>query len=294
MKEELEKQILNEIEKMGKREIYIDYRDFEDLEYIIGKNDTRESFIDSLYECYSESFDAEYDCAVDTLMEKFDIPEEERENVRDLVFENLCVELDYESFLNQKIKVNIITSFYNDWNSCFTTNGWLRWLMHSQGFKVNSYPVIKALAEHRYLMPIGNGSPYYYDPADKTGELVRGISKDDNKFIRSLYQEIVNMCIDESRTLVFLAKITIGDYYKLIEKKYKSITLNKSVMCGLFDYYNGGGSVLELDLEKDVKISEKNIYMIQVERVKPCRGYSVDEVYGLTGSCWKEDILKFH
>ena len=45
MKEELEKQILNEIEKMGKREIYIDYRDFEDLEYIIGKNDTRESFI---------------------------------------------------------------------------------------------------------------------------------------------------------------------------------------------------------------------------------------------------------
>lgn len=65
-------------------------------------------------------------------------------------------------------------------------------------------------------------------------------------------------------------------------------------MCGLFDYYNGGGSVLELDLEKDVKISEKNIYMIQVERVKPCRGYSVDEVYGLTGSCWKEDILKFH
>ena len=116
MKEELEKQILNEIEKMGKREIYIDYRDFEDLEYIIGKNDTRESFVDSLYECYSESFDAEYDCAVDTLMEKFDIPEEERENVRDLVFENLCVELDYESFLNQKIKVNIITSFYNDWN----------------------------------------------------------------------------------------------------------------------------------------------------------------------------------
>lgn len=292
MTEELERKILDEIEQMGVQTVYVDYRDLEYVGDTVSDCKTQEEFIDKLYEAYRDSIDDINYEVIKDLANKYNLSKDDEE-LQDLVFGNLEVAVDYDRFLNHEVKINIITSFYNDWNTEFTSNGWLRWLMHSQGFKVDSYPEIKALAEHRYLVPNGNGDPCYHDPNDVDGKLVSGTAKSDNKFIKSLYQEIVNMCIDESRTLVFLAKVTVADYFKIIEGRYKSISIKKDVMCGLYDYYAGGGSVLELDLQKDVKISKKNVYFIQLEGYNK-RGYSVDDVYGLCGSAWKSDLVSFH
>lgn len=59
-------------------------------------------------------------------------------------------------------------------------------------------------------------------------------------------------------------------------------------MCGLYDPWSGGGSVLEIELDKDVKLPIK--YTIFCVEGCKMHGYDIDEVYGLIGSCWKETI----
>lgn len=67
------------------------------------------------------------------------------------------------------------------------------------------------------------------------------------------------------------------------------ITINTENEIGLFNWHYGSGSLLEIQLEKDFILDrEKDIYHIQVEDSKQDFGYSVNEVYGLIDSCWKE------
>ena len=62
--------------------------------------------------------------------------------------------------------------------------------------------------------------------------------------------------------------------------------LDKNVMCGLFDSWGGGGSILEIEgMTKDIKIPFKCVHSFCVDGCKQLC-YDVDEVYGLIGSCW--------
>lgn len=66
------------------------------------------------------------------------------------------------------------------------------------------------------------------------------------------------------------------------------MVLGKDTTCGLYDSWNGGGSVLEIELDKDVKLPIKYAEIC----VEGCRmrGYDVNEVYGLIDSCWKHSL----
>lgn len=63
-------------------------------------------------------------------------------------------------------------------------------------------------------------------------------------------------------------------------------TSNKIYYCGLVDYYNGGGSILDIQLMHDVKLNTNNIKLL----VESIDKYTVDEIYGLCGSCFKDCV----
>ena len=109
------------------------------------------------------------------------------------------------------------------------------------------------------------------------------------KFMDSVVNEIYN-ATSSLNCLCFLCKATLR---QLLEFNSDcTITINKCNMCGLFDVINGGGSVMELSLDKPVVIPGKYVGEFYVDTAKPINyyGYSVDDVYGLTDEAYSADI----
>lgn len=128
-----------------------------------------------------------------------------------------------------------------------------------------------------------------------------------SQFTKTMLQEMQNAC-SHMNVFVFLAEMELIDFIKLREmideekplndsyyyedrKGTKTITIKKNAMCGLYDVWGGGGSVLEVKLEKDVELPIKAIWDAWIEGSNANgRGYDVDEVYGLIGSCWRDVV----
>ena len=112
-------------------------------------------------------------------------------------------------------------------------------------------------------------------------------------FLTSVCQELENHTYSMG-CLTVLLKSNLEEYCSMFEndaEKYtllpKEIVLGKNVDLGIFNPWNGSGSCLEIELEKDVVLPNDMVFDCQIEGVKTDNGYSVDEVYGLVGSCWK-------
>ena len=114
-----------------------------------------------------------------------------------------------------------------------------------------------------------------------------------NKFISSLVAEIFSGYGCEA--LTFCVKMTLGQAIALKEKMKSnpngSIVLDKGVECGLFDPWEGGGSVLEIACEKDVEIPFENIWKFYIDESRSNRYDSIHDVYGTDDSIWR-DCLK--
>lgn len=118
-------------------------------------------------------------------------------------------------------------------------------------------------------------------------------------FLQSCRVEAANMA-SHMQTLTFLVTMTLHDLIRLNEvlhwrekdgrvydnRKYPYcgyIIIDKKCDCGLYDPWSGGGSVLEIQLEKDVKLPIKYIRSALPDGGD---GYSIDSVYGLCSSAW--------
>ena len=134
--------------------------------------------------------------------------------------------------------------------------------------------------------------------------------KFEDKFIESTIEELENLP-SHMATLTFLVNMPLFDYFDLREamaaeeklndsyiledrKGKGTITISKDTMCGLFDVWSGGGSLLEIELDKDVVLPIKCIWQAEIETGKSQYGYSVDSVYGLVGSAWDGTVKETH
>ena len=66
------------------------------------------------------------------------------------------------------------------------------------------------------------------------------------------------------------------------------VVLKNTTMCGLFAPWSGAGSLLEINLEKDVELPVEYIWSCTPDLPGNRTGwwYGVDETYGLVGSAW--------
>lgn len=130
----------------------------------------------------------------------------------------------------------------------------------------------------------------------------------DSVFLKSVYDEVMNSTSD-IRQLVFLVNLAFWtevntieydeddeiyydsydayewfDYDNLYKSTIKSVTCDKTVVCGLVDSWNGGGSLLGIELEKDIEIPAK--YIHDIESDYSPNYYPIWDIYGIDVSAF--------
>lgn len=130
-------------------------------------------------------------------------------------------------------------------------------------------------------------------------------------FLKSVYDEVMN-CESDIRQLVFLINLndtTIKiiqdcwfddedetryddkyevyewfDYETVCKPKLESVKLRRGTTCGLVNLFNGGGSILGIELEHDIEIPAKYIHDIESD-YRP-NYYPIWDIYGIDVSAF--------
>lgn len=293
----------------GGIEIYTDYRDRElsdsFLKEIFEHKNPREVFNDELCD-WAVDYAIEY--GEDELEKDIrkELSEEEDgfftdnfDEIWDFIRENTHFYYNSEDF-NADVNVNIMVDCGNG-NYDYTRDNVLNWYANGKDGSIDAESSIlwlaktqgKATALRKACRKVHRNDGNYVER-----------DKQPDKFIESCIQEFENLPCAMG-TLTFLVKMPLFQLFDLIElqndeydekakydprlnKSRSYILLGKDTECGLYNPWNGSGSVLEIELDKDVKLPVK-FAEICVEGCK-MRGYDVDEVYGLLDSCWKETV----
>ena len=286
-------------------EIFADYRDVMDNKTaieILRSEDPVLAFWEQLEEWYRDyrwTLEDELEKEVRSRLTADDGPYskglscEDDAMLRDILLELVCFELPVKHFMKQTFYTNIMVDT-GDGNYDYTLNSaypcWygaykdpvdpksgIAWLAGTQGY-----------TRGRLKKALRQG-----DMADPKG------------FLESMRVELANLSTAMS-TVTFLVEVTLEQLIELNRLirlqdrngiNYDSrrnpycgyIILDKNTETGLYDPWNGGGSVFEIQLEKDVKLPVKYIRSALPDGGD---GYSVGSVDGMCGSAWKNGGVK--
>lgn len=225
------------------------------------------------------------------------LTDEQEEEVNDWLYEFVSFEAPYKHYLNQDVCVNIMMDT-GDGNYDFTLNAhYPCWYGGKQGDALDNKASIVWLAQQQG-----------YTKGQLRKALDNGDMANPKGFLESMRVELANMA-SHMQTLTFLVEMSFekllmlnqlikqqdrnGHFYDARKNPYCGyIVLDKGTMCGLYDPWQGGGSVLEVQLEKDVKIPVKYIWTALPDEAGP--GYSVSNVYGMCRSAWRDTLKEIH
>ena len=275
-------------------EIYVDYRDEIDdstAQEILESDSPRDALLEKLWDWYQEQEWDIIDNLVDDFKKNVDPKLFDDANIiedgniddymiRDIFMDAICVDYPVDWAEDQKFCFNIIVSNGDD-NYDFWLNEHI----------VDETGEVDENAEKAGLVWLAKQQGYTFE------ELIEFMKDEEyvnsNKFISSLVAEIFSGYGCEA--LTFCVKMTLGQAIALKEKMKSnpngSIVLDKRVECGLFDPWEGGGSVLEIACEKDIEIPFKNIWKFYIDARRSNRYDSIHNVYGTGDSIWR-DCLK--
>jgi hypothetical protein len=248
-------------------DIYVDYRDLEGLESLVRSCDTKWEFCDKIYESYEESInEQQYDIARNIsakLADKYkcdDVSNSLFEYIQEGVWDFTTVNIPYDQFLRQEIKVNIFVTYNNSndaWEDEF------------------DYTTLT-----KFITNLG-----YKKPKTLLKSCMKCSYKGDDKFLKSLQDEFLNAWSSQINLLCFIGKVSIDDFYDIDLSTDKYVSIPKDVTCGFVDPYNGGGSVLAIELPHEYKIRTSDIKLMLIEHSKDA--YTVDSIYGLVPEAYK-------
>lgn len=111
-------------------------------------------------------------------------------------------------------------------------------------------------------------------------------------FAKAVVNDIVNSPSDVMSELTALVKLDGNQFFEFleaVEKGEKYLILGKETMMGIFNEWAGSGGLLEFSLDKPFVVPSSMIREVQIEGANNFN-YSVNNVYGLVGSCWKEAL----
>lgn len=113
-------------------------------------------------------------------------------------------------------------------------------------------------------------------------------------FVESVVDDIVNNSSDGCSELCVLIELTGWDIVKFFEAVLNNqgyIKFGKNTELGIFNEWSGCGGLLDIQLEKDFIVPIEMIRDIQIEGAGIVNNnYTVNSVYGLIGSCWKDSF----
>lgn len=249
-------------------DIYVDHRDEIDdstAQEILESNAPRDTLIEKLWDWYQES---EWDI-LDNLVDDFeknvdpelfrqaDIIEDGNIDdymIRDIFQDTVYIDYPEDWALSQEFCFNIIVSNGDD-NYDFWLNEHI----------IDEDGTVDKDAEKSGLVWLAKQQGYTLDQVVEI--LKNGDISEPKTFLETVLQEVANGYGCEA--LTFCVKMTLGQAIALKERMKESpngsIVLDKKVECGLFDPWEGGGSVLEIACEKDVEIPFENIWKFYVD-----------------------------
>lgn len=272
-------------------EIYVDYRDeIEDsiAQEILESDSPRDTLIEKLWDWYQESEWDILDDLVDDFEAKTDPKFLEDANIiedgnlddgdiREEFMDIVYIDYPEDWALSQEFCFNIIVSNGDD-NYDF----WLNEHIVDEDGNVDKD------AEKAGIVWLAKQQGYSLEQV--IGALMGESAKEPKTFLETVRQEVDNGYGCEA--LTFCVKMTLGQAIELKERMKESpngsIILDKRVGCGLFDPWQGGGSMLEIACEKDVEIPFENIWKVYVDESRTNRYDSIHNVYGADSSLWRK------
>lgn len=274
-------------------EIYVDYRDEIDDTYaseILEADSSRDTLIERLWDWYQEQEWDIIDDLVDDfkaktdpeLLEDADIIEDgnlDDGDIREELMDIIYVDYPEDWALSQEFCFNIIVSNGDD-NYDF----WLNEHIVDENGKVDEN------AEKAGLVWLTKQQGHTLE------EVIEVLKDEDNmstnEFLASVSSEVYNGYGCEA--LTFCVKMTLGQAIELKEKMKEnpngSIVLNKWATCGLFNPWDGSGSLLDISCEKDVEIPFENIWKFYIDEKRSRNCDSIHNVYGTDDTLWKNHL----
>lgn len=268
--------LLKEETKDTTIEAYVYYRDFEGIERLVVKCKTLNEFKCELQDSYDETIAYEQNELINQLVKKVksvykdydDLSDDLYNYISDYVYTEVEVRYPFEEFLDHLIRVNMFITYDNSTDA--------------EAYELDYTTLTKMLKKLGYARP-------------KTllKELRKMEYKGDDQFLHYLQDEITNAYPTQYNYLTFIGEITIREYYNILENPDKTrINFIHDNYCGFVDPYNGGGSVLGINLPKDKKLTCKgsDVYKLLVE--DSGQVYTVNNIYGLTSTCFNRIEVK--
>ena len=297
----------------GGIKIYCDYRDeLSDttIKKIMASNNPRETFSEVLWE-FDDYY--EWDYLINTIDKNLTDDEQElyannKTEIVDFINETYSFYYPEEHF-NKSVKVNIMLDTGN-MNYDFTRDNVLNWDGQYSGGEFDEESSLLWLAKQQGKATLLKKCVKESWKRWMTDEHQYKETTDcEDKFVISAMHELANLP-SHMGTMTFLVEMSLFDLFELKEAIQKEeewndsyeleerkgtgyIVLDKSTMCGLFNCWSGGGSMLEIECEKDIEIPLRCIFDVVVDGTK-IYGYDVNEVYGLIGSAWKNTLKEIH
>lgn len=282
-------------------DLYVDYNDTinnDDINQILESKNPEDSFNEWLWEVYTNS---DYDIYTDVYDEiqkelkltpkEIDYMDDCYQEFRDVINENLCINFPEDHYLDQELCCNIIID-NGDQNTDFDYH--------------HCYPHYDAKSTHENLsrmsgmMLLANLQGYSTKKFRKIYNLCKTANnttwkklKEKYPFVTSCYEEIENSTSSCS-ALFICVKATLRELIQWHTKKTDIIITPKIDTIGLYNYWAGGGSLLEVKLEKTITIPKDKIFdflpdeSFNTKKGGIYYGYSIEDCYGMCESAWEK------
>lgn len=264
--------------------IYKDYNDdFLDdnsIIKILQSNSPLEKFyeiINDMYIDYDLSIQEEIIDRVISSLKEINIEVEDKENLYDYIGDIIVIEYPYKDYLNHMLQINVLVDT-GDGNYDYSLNTDINFISNN----INNKNSILWLSKTQ-----GFNKKDLFNLLNK-----KTVTKNESKFEKTIYEEMIN-AINSMNVLTFFVKMSLDDLIKInedIKKKNALFIIKKNTNAGLVDYWNGGGSLLNISLNRDVLIPSKYIDSISIDGDRG--NYSVSDIYGCSNSLWNGDIKK--
>lgn len=284
-------------------EIYADYRDEMDDKTaikILQSDNSEWAFweqLDDWYQDHIQELESELE---DTVKDRLltgpyvnGMSDEDYDRLPDMVRDLVYFNLPAEHFMQQSFRVNIMVDtgdgnydytlnsaypcWYGDYHAPIDPKAGIAWLARTQGY-----------TKGRLKRALREG-----DTAEPKG------------FLESMRVELANLSAAMA-AVTFLVELTLeqlielnrliklqdrnGVHYDSTKNPYCGyIVIDKDTETGLYDPWNGGGSVFEIQLERDVRLPVKYIRSALPDGGD---GHSIESVYGMCGSAWTAGSIK--
>ena len=231
---------------------------------------------DSLYDYYDVYYD-DFLKEFREYLEKAGIEDYDEDLAQEALFNYLAISADYDYWLDDEYRAHIIIDT-GDANYEFSLNPNDSYYA-PEDFGLNDEEVLQYASLVWLVKQQGH-------TVDELKSVLAG-NKSDNKFMDSVADEVFN-ATSSLNAVCFLCKATLRQLLEF--KPTDTITISKCYMCGLFDPINGGGSVLDVDIEKPVVIPGNIVGDFGIDAGGSRYGYDVDDVYGLTDKAYDATI----